>query len=150
MSEQFRHKEALPLAPAEQDILVLIRKMQQQLVFLEKKMDILIGQSSGRPYSEKHFSKPFRSFGRSDRYSGRGQVNASGEKSFERGRHFEKRHSEENRGFDHKKKAYDNSRESGIKPERHFEKRPEGEKRGFDPKKKPFSYRRKDPGGYKR
>ncbi len=144
MSEQSRHNEVLPPAPAEQDMLVLIRKMQQQLVILEKKIDILINQSLGRPFSEKRFSKPFRPFGRPDRHSNRAQVNASGEKSFDRGRHFEKRHSEENRGFDHRKKAYDNSRESDFNQERHFEKRPDGEKREFDQKNKPFSYRRKD------
>ena len=143
MSEQSRFNEALPPAPAEQDMLALIRKMQQQLVFLEKKIDILINQSLGRPYSEKHFSKPFRSFGRPGRHSNRAHVNASGEKSFDRARHFEKRHSEENRGFDHKKKTYDNSRESDFNQERHFEKRHDDEKRGFDQKKKPFPYKRK-------
>ena len=143
MSEQSQFNEASPPAPAEQDILALIRKMQQQLVFLEKKIDILINQSQARTESKKHFSKPFRSFGQPYRHSNRAHVNTSGEQSFDRGRHFEKRHSESTRGFHHKKKTYDNPRESDLSQERRFEKRHDGEKRGFDQKKKPFSYRRK-------
>ncbi len=144
MNEQSRHNEALPSASAEQGMLVLMRNIQQQLVSLEKKIDILINQSLVRPSSEKPFSKPFRSFGRPYPHSNRAHVNVSGEKSFDRGRHFEKRPGEENRGFDRKKKGYDNSRGSDFNQERHFEKRQDGEKRGFDQKKKPFSYRRKE------
>jgi len=146
MSEQSRVNEALPPVPAEQDVVVLIKKMQQQLVFLEKKIDILINQSKARPFSEKHFSKPFRSFGHPHRRSDRAQDNTSGEKSFDRGRHFEKRNGEENQGFGYQKKAYDNSRESNSGQEHHFEKRHDGEKRGFAQEKKPFYYRRKDRG----
>jgi len=145
MNEQPQHNDSLPPAPAEQDVVALIKKMQQQLVFLEKKIDILISQSSGRPLGEKRFSKPFRSFGRYHR-SDRGYDNTSGEKSFERGSHFEKRHGEENRGFDHKEKPSDNPRESGFGQEHHFKKRHGGGKRGFDQKKKPFYYGRKDRG----
>ena len=147
MSEQFQHKaipskvadnDSLPLAPAEQDMVALIKNMQQQLVFLEKKIDILISQSQSKPSSEKHFSKPFRSFSRPYRRSDREHDNTSGEKSFDRGRHFEKRYGEESRGFDHKKKAYDNSRESNFGKGQHFEK-PDGEKtRGLDHKKKVY------------
>ena len=161
MSEQSQHKalplkvqeglslvdnDSLPPAPAEQEVVVLIKKIQQQLVFLEKKIDILIRQSQTRPFSEKHFSKPFRPFGHPHPRSDREHANTSGEKSFDRGRHFEKRHGEENRGFGHKKKAYDNSRESDSGQEHHFEKRQDGEKRGFDQKKKPFYSRRKERG----
>lgn len=106
MSEQSRFNEALPPAPAEQDILVLIRKMQQQLVFLEKKIDTLINQSHARPFNEKHISKPFRSFGRPYHHSNKAHVSASGEKGFDRGRHFEKRHDGEKKEFDQKKKPF--------------------------------------------
>lgn len=161
MNEQSQHKalplkvqeglslvdnDSLPPAPAEQDVVALIKKMQQQLVFLEKKIDILINQSLGRPFRQKPFSKSFRSFGHAHRRSDREHDNTSGEKSFDRGRHFEKRHGEENRGFGHKKKAYDNPRESDSGQEHHFEKRHGGGKRGFDQKKKPFYYGRKDRG----
>lgn len=71
------------------DVIALLKKLQQQMVFLEKKLDLLIsqqasGQPSGQPtgerafdrdrpaydrpdrssFKEKHFSKPpFRSYG---------------------------------------------------------------------------------------
>ena len=123
MSEQSRYDEALPPAPAEQDMPALIRKMQQQLVFLEKKIDILINQSQARPFSENKFSKPFRSSGRPHGHFDRTHVKASGEKSFDR-----------------------NSQKSDFDQRRHYKKRYDGEKRGFDQKKKPFSYSRKDRG----
>ena len=114
MSEQFKHSDSLPPAPAEQDMLALIIKMQQQLVFLEKKIDILIRQSQTRPSGEKHFSKPYRSFGPPHRSYDRGRDNASGERSFDRVRHFEKRSGGESRGFDQKKKPfYHKRKESG-------------------------------------
>jgi len=134
MSEQLGHNEALPPAEQSQELLVIIRKMQQQLLFLEKKIDILINnQSQSKPSVERHFSKPFRSYERPYRPYDRAHGSASGEKSFDRGRHFEKRHSEEGRG-----------REGDFSPKRHFEKRHEGVKRGFDPKKKPFTFRKKE------
>jgi hypothetical protein len=134
MSEQLGHNEALPPGPAEQELLVLIKKMQQQLLFLEKKIDILINnQSQARPTGERQFSKPYRSFERPYRPYDRAYGSPSGEKSFDRGRHFEKRHSEEGRG-----------REGDFSPKRHFEKRHEGVKKGFDPKKKPFTFRKKE------
>lgn len=144
MSEQFKHNDFS--ASPEQDVAALIRKMQQQLSLLEKKIDILINQSSDRPFREKHFSKPFRSFGHPHRRFNREYDNPSGEKSFDHGRHFEKRHGEENRGFDHKKKAYDNSQESNFGQGHHFDKRHSGEKREFDKRNKPFYYKRKDRG----
>ena len=48
MSEQPQHNDSLSSALAEQDVVVLIKKMQQQLIFLEKKIDILISQSQAK------------------------------------------------------------------------------------------------------
>ncbi len=45
-------------APQETDVIGLLKKMQQQLVYLEKKIDTLITQ---RP---QNFSRPFRPYGR--------------------------------------------------------------------------------------
>jgi hypothetical protein len=120
--------------------------MQQQLAFLEKKLDILINQSQARPSSERHFSKPFRSSGPSHRHSPGDRDTASGEKRFERGRRFEKRDGEANRGFGHTGKSYSDSREREGGPASPFEKRHSGEKRGFTHKKKSFYNRRKDRG----
>ncbi len=139
MSEQFKPNDFSSSAPEEQDVAVLIKKMQQQLVLLEKKIDTLIDQSSRRPFGEKHFSKPFRPF---DRAHG----DASGEKRFDRARHFEKRPSEENRGFGYKKKVYGEFKESNFGQERNFARRNDGPKEGFDKKKKPFPYKRRERG----
>ena len=114
MNEQFQHHDSLPAAPAEQDVAAVIKKIQQQLVSLEKKIDILINQSSGRPSGERHFSKSFRSFDRPHRSFDGGHGNTSGGKSFDGERHFEKRHGGENRGFDPTKKPfYHKRRERG-------------------------------------
>lgn len=51
----------------EPDIAGLIIKMQQQLVFLEKKIDTLIGKASERPFEGKSHSKPFQRFDQSHR-----------------------------------------------------------------------------------
>jgi hypothetical protein len=67
MSEHSEENEDLSVPPpADSEVLSLLKKMQQQLNFLEKKIDILTGQSPERPFRdrEKRFSKPFRpSFG---------------------------------------------------------------------------------------
>lgn len=142
MSKRFEHNDSLSPAPDEQNVVALIKKMQQQLVFLERKIDTLINQSQARPFREKQFSKPFRSFGHPHRSSERKQDNTYGEKRVDRGRHFEKRHNEESRGFDHKKKTYDNSRTSDSGQGHPYEKRHGGKKRGFD-QKKPFYHKRR-------
>lgn len=146
MDEQLKQNDPLPPASEEQDIAVLIKKMQQQLVFLEKKIDILINQSQTRPSGDKNFSRPSRPFGRPHRSFDRERGDSSGEKRFDRGRRFEKRSgSDESRGFDHKKKEYEHPPKSDFNSnrERHFEKRQDGEKAGFVRKKKPFSFKRK-------
>lgn len=55
------------------DVVALLEKMQQQLVYLEKKIDTLIQSSQQKPAFERErsFSKPpFRSFGRPHRPEG--------------------------------------------------------------------------------
>ncbi len=146
MSEQFEQNDSLPLAPDGQNLVVLIKTMQKQITFLERKIDQLINQSFSRPFSSgKSYSKPYRSFDRPRNYSDSASSRAAGEKSFERGSHFKKREGEENRGFGYKKKSYGESRESSSGPERHFARRSEGPREGFDPKKKSsFPYKRKN------
>jgi hypothetical protein len=96
--------------------------MQQQLLLLEKKIDMLINQSQekpfrekpspGRPFRERPFSKPLRSFGHSHRH-GKGEHEHS-------------------------------PRERDSAQGRHSEHRQRNEKRNFGPKKKPFFFERKD------
>ena len=145
MSEQSQENGVLPPAPAENDMLALIKKMQQQLVFLEKKIDILINQSKERPFKEGRFSKPFhRSFDHRPHRFDREKDHASGEKSFPHGRHFEKRPNEENRGFSPKKKSYDRARGSDFGQDRHSEKHQGDEHRGYGYKKKTFFHKHRD------
>ena len=57
-------KQDTPVTPqAESELLVLVKKIQQQLAFLEKKIDTLIKQppsSTERPFQKRRFSKPFQ------------------------------------------------------------------------------------------
>lgn len=148
MSEQFEDDDSSSAVSNEQDIAASVNKMQKQLVFLEKKIDILISQSQERPPKERHFSKPFRSFDRSYRpgqyYDKRDQGGDSRERSILAGHHFEKRRPDENRGFGGPKRDYGDDRENNPGQDRNFKKKHGGEKRGFDPRKKPFFHKRKD------
>ncbi len=60
MNEHFRQESNMP--ETEQNVMAMLKKIQQQLNFLEMKIDKLSGQSSGRPSfnKERRFSKPFR------------------------------------------------------------------------------------------
>ncbi len=66
----------------EQDMAVLMNKMQEQLVSLEKKIDALISQSSKKPAEEKHFSKPFQRFDRPRHHDRGDRDNNFRERSF--------------------------------------------------------------------
>ena len=75
MSEHSDENEDLSIpSQTDMDVITLVKKMQQQLNFLEKKIDLLIGQS---PSDRPRFSKPpFRpSFGGA----------SSGKRDFHRG-----------------------------------------------------------------
>jgi hypothetical protein len=143
---RFQHDEFFQHSPVEQDVVALIKRMQQQLAFLEKKLDILINQSQDKPSGERHFSKPFRASGHPHRHAGGRRDTGYGEKRFDRGRRFEKRQGENNLSFGQTGKSYDGPRESEGAPEHLFEKRPGGEKRGLTHKKKSYYNRRKDRG----
>jgi hypothetical protein len=140
----FHHDDVSQQGPAEPDVMALLKRMQQQLAFLEKKLDTLISQSQTRPSGERHFSKPFRASSHSHRYASGERDAGYGERRSERGRHFENRHDESNRGFSRTGKSYDDPRESESGREQRLENRHGGEQRGFTHKKKPFFNRRKN------
>lgn len=148
MTEQLKSDNSSTPQQTESDVLVLIKKMHQQLAFLEKKIDILISQSQERPFREKKFSKPSRPFGRpysSDSYQGkRNQGEGFRERSFHSGHPFKKRQEDKNQGFGVPKRNYNDDRESSSSQEGHFKKKFGGKKRGFDPRKKSSFLRRKD------
>jgi len=158
MSEHSEENEDLSVPPqAESEVVSLIKKMQQQLNYLEKKIDLLIGggQSTERPFRdrEKRFSKPFRpSFG-----------GGSGGRDFNRGPRRE--------GFSHDRPrtggfssdrprpsgfskdrppreggfSSDRPRERSAGPERSFDRKPGAGSRGFGHGDKPFFRHRKGP-----
>ena len=82
MKKIIKRKSSLVPQEDKPDIAVLINKMQEQLVFLEKKIDTLISQSSKKPAEEKHFSKPFQRFDRSRHHDRGDRDNNFRERSF--------------------------------------------------------------------
>ena len=73
MKKRFKRKSLLATPQDEPDVAGLINKMQQQLSAMERKLDILISQSSKRPFEKSYSQKPFRHFDRSQRHDrGRG------------------------------------------------------------------------------
>lgn len=66
------------------DIAVLINKMQEQLVSLERKIDTLINRPLEKPTEEKHFSKPFQHFDRPRHHDRDDRNNNFRERSFTR------------------------------------------------------------------
>jgi len=112
---------AVPDEP-DTDVVSLLKKMQQQLLFLEKKVDLLISQSHERPprgkaspdkaFQKRPFSKQFRSFDQPRRHGRGDQAHGPREGDSAKG-HF-------------------------------YEHRPGGKSRGPNPRKKSFSFKRKD------
>jgi hypothetical protein len=104
------------------DVVSLLKKMQQQMLFLERKIDLLIRQSQerqpvektfpNRPSQKRPFTKQYRSFDHPRRRSGGEQGHSP--------------------------------RESGSAPGHFYENRPRGKSRSINPKKKSFSFKRKD------
>lgn len=147
MVDEFGQENVPVVPPSEPEVVVLIKKMQQQLVFLEKKIDTLIAQSQAKPFSaERSFPKPFRSYSHPPHRPDRPRDNYSQDKGSDRGRRFEGRGNEEGHGSGYKKKPYDHSRGgSSFGPERHSEKRHGEDKPWFAQKKKAFPFKRRRP-----
>lgn len=158
MSEHEEKDEDFSLSPqADSDVVSLLKKMQQQLNYLEKKIDILIGgQSPERPFRdrEKRFSKPFRpsfgggsggrDFNRGPRREGFSHDRPR-EGGFSHGRPreggFSKDRAPREGGFSHDRAP----RERSSSPERSFDRKPGAGSRGFGHGDKPFFRHRKGP-----
>ena len=65
MKKRFKRKGLLVASQDEPDVADQINKIQQQLSAVEKKLDILINQSSKKPFEKNYSQKPSRSFDRS-------------------------------------------------------------------------------------
>ena len=168
MSEHLKENEELSVPPqADTDVVSLIKKMQQQLNFLEKKIDILIGQSPERSFGdrEKRFSKPFRpsfgggashgnrDFNRGPRREGGFSHSRPREGGFSHDRPrssgFSKDRPREG-GFSQDRPreggfSHDRPRERSAGPERSFDRKPGAGSRGFGHGDKPFFRHRKGP-----
>jgi hypothetical protein len=98
------------------DIVSLLKRMQQQLNFLEKKIDILISQSQEKTFGEKPFpnrsfqkrpfSKPLHSFDRSQRHSRGDHEHSPRDRDSAQGRFYERRKPENKRSPNAKRKPY--------------------------------------------
>ena len=168
MSEHSDENEEVSVPQqSDTDVVSLIKKMQQQLNYLEKKIDILIGgQSPERPFRdrEKRFSKPFRpsfgggsggrDFNRGPRREGGFSSGRPREGGFSSDRPrpsgfssdrprpggFSKDRPPREGGF-----SSDRPRERSASPERSFDRKPGGGSRGFGHGDKPFFRHRKGP-----
>ena len=149
MDEPLQHAGFSSSSQGDPEILALLKRMQQQMLFLEKKIDVLTNilqsrqfQSAPseypeRPYPGKSFAKPFpkpfgsRPFDQPYRDKGRHRDRAQGDSRAGRpsdgggfeAKRFEKRSGEDPRGFEKKR----------------FGKRPGEGKSGFVHSKKSFS-----------
>jgi len=84
MKERFKRKRSLVAPQDEPGVAGLINKVQQQLSAMEKKLDILIGQSSQRPFEKSYSQKPSRDFNHSHRYDRGRQGNGPREITYTR------------------------------------------------------------------
>ena len=67
MKKRSKNKNTVMPQQAGPDMGGLILKMQQQLTFLERKIDTLIGQGPGKPFEREHHPGSFRRFDHSRR-----------------------------------------------------------------------------------
>lgn len=71
--EEQEEQDAEETKGGDEGVMVMLKRMQQQLAFLEKKIDTLLSQSSQQPsrgsdrprYNDRGFSRPARPFGNS-------------------------------------------------------------------------------------
>ena len=84
MEKRSKRKSSVAAPQNEPGVASLIDKMQQQLNAMEKKLDILIDQSSKRPFEKSYPPKPFRSFNRPDRHDRGRQDSGPRERNYTR------------------------------------------------------------------
>ncbi len=84
MKKDFKRKSSVAAPQDELNVASLINKMQQQLSAVEKKLDILISQSSKKPFEKSYSQKPFRNFNRPSRHNRGRQDSGPGERTYTR------------------------------------------------------------------
>ncbi len=127
MTEQFKSDNSAVPQHTDSEVLVLVKKMYEQLAFLEKKINVLISQSQEKPFQPA--SRPYRP---NNYYDKRGPREDSRGRSTHSSHYVEKRPEGEH------------NREYSSGPDGHFKKKFGGPKKGFGPRKTPFFNKRKD------
>jgi len=84
VKKRFKRKSLLTMPQDEPGVAGLINKVQQQLSAMEKKLDILIGQPSKRPFEKSYSQKPSRHFDHSHRHDRGRQGNGPRERTYTR------------------------------------------------------------------
>ena len=84
MKKGFKRKGLFAAPQDESSVAGLIDKVQQQLSAMEKKLDILISQSSKRPFEKSYSQKPFRNFNHPHRHDRGRQGNGPRERNYTR------------------------------------------------------------------
>ena len=84
MKKRFKRKSLFAAPQDEPGVADLIDKVQQQLSAMEKKLDILISQSSKRPFEKSYSQKPSQRFDHSHRYDRGRQGNGPRERTYTR------------------------------------------------------------------
>jgi hypothetical protein len=97
-------REGTEDSSGQDELMILVKRMQQQLMFLEKKIDTLIEGSQNRAPREKRFSRPFRPEGNSNFRGSSEGGNHSGNRNFGRSSRFDPSRGGHSQGFGHKKK----------------------------------------------
>jgi hypothetical protein len=109
MKEEWSVNASAEADESETDVVSVLKQMQQQLILLERKIDLLVSQSqkrpsgdkfsSDRPFPKRSFSKPFRSSEHSPRRHGKGEYGHSPrERDSAQGHFYEHRPRKNGRG----------------------------------------------------
>jgi hypothetical protein len=111
--------EAVP-EESDTDIVSILKGMQKQLLFLEKKIDSLLSQSKerssagntspDRPFRKRPFSKPFRSFEHTPRHGKEERERAPRERDAAKGHFYEHRPHEKSPGRGPRNKSFSSKR----------------------------------------
>jgi len=84
VKKRFKRKNSLDEPQDDPGVAGLINKVQEQLSAMERKLDILISQSSKRPFEKNYSQKPFRRFDHSNRHDRGRQGHGQRERTFTR------------------------------------------------------------------
>ncbi len=144
MNDDFKNEDSSGQPQEEQDVVALVKSLQQKIISLEKKVDILLNRSSQRINESKSFSRPFRPrpFGRPERPGMARQGERSRDRNFSAGR-FDKKRGGEGKGLDGYSERSgmarhgERSREGNFSAGR-FDRKRDGEGKRSEQREKPF------------